>query len=455
MVTQAGPRGARVWAAMVVIGGAILVTGASPLPAVPEASLPAASLAAAPSASACASPDAAASSPAASIIVPLTLEAPSPDLSFVETLDCIQPSPLLTPAPTEPLPTDIAAMSLPQSPDGRHSDRLRLRLKRVITGANTPKSVESSQHGLFFVQNNIFRHTMTVYDRRFRKVKTIRDSIRLSDHGFPKFRKRVLGGPVEAAFTADGRYAWVTQRAMYGPGFPKPPPILGVCSPSDGYDRGFVYKVDTRSFKVVDVVRLGSLPKDLLLSPDGRLLLVSNWCSYDVSVVDLDTDREIRRIKVGQYPRGIAITPDSSTAYVAMLGGSRIATIDLRDFRVRYIPGVGGAPRDAILDPTGRYLYLTLSQGDGVVKLDLKRNRVVGRVHTGDDPRSMAIAPDGRSLYLVNYGSGTVSKVRTRDMRLLQTLRAGRHPVGITYDIETRQVWVSMYPGPLRVYVDR
>ncbi len=90
-----------------------------------------------------------------------------------------------------------------------------------------------------------------------------------------------------------------------------------------------------------------------------------------------------------------------------------------------------------------------------MVKLDLKRNKVVGRVRTGDDPRSMAIAPDGRSLYLVNYASGTVSKVRTRDMHVLQTLKAGRHPVGITYDIETRQVWVSMYPGPLRVYLDR
>ena len=229
------------------------------------------------------------------------------------------------------------------------------------------------------------------------------------------------------------------------PGFHKPPPQLGVCSPADHYDRGFVYKIDTRTFKIRDAIQLGSLPKDLALAPDGRYLLVTNWCSYDVSVVDLATDRQVRRIKVGQYPRGVAITPDSRTAYITMLGGTRIATLDLRDFGVHYIPGVGGAPRDAILDPRGRYLYLTLSLGDGVVKLDLLRHRVVGRAHTGDDPRSMAIAPDGRSLYLVNYGSGTVSKVRTRDMHVLQTLKAGRHPVGITYDIESRQVWVSMY----------
>ena len=117
--------------------------------------------------------------------------------------------------------------------------------------------MESSQHGLFFVQNEVFRHTTTVYDRRFRKLKTIKDSVRLADFGFSKYPRRVRGGPVEAAFTPDGRYAWVTQRAMYGPGFTKPPPQLGVCAPSDGYDRGFVYKIDTRRFRIVDVVRLG------------------------------------------------------------------------------------------------------------------------------------------------------------------------------------------------------
>ena len=75
------------------------------------------------------------------------------------------------------------------------------------------------------------------------------------------------------------------------------------------------------------------------MTPDGRLLLISNWCSYDVSVVDLASDREIRRIKVGKYPRGIAITPDSRTAYVAMLGGTRIAKIDLRSIPGPLHPG--------------------------------------------------------------------------------------------------------------------
>lgn len=367
------------------------------------------------------------------------------------------PDPAVTPDPSAAdAPSLVAALEASESArPPAPSSELRLRLRKVIIGPNTPKSVESSQGGLFFVQNNVFRHTIGVYDRRFKKVKTIRDAVVLADHGFPRYTKKVRGAPVEAAFSPDGRFAYVTQRAMYGPGFRRPPPQSGVCAPSDGYDRGFVYKIDLRSLKIRKVIRLGVLPKDLAVSPDGRLLLVSNWCSYDVSVVNLSTDRQVKRIGVGQYPRGIAISPDSRTAYVAMLGERRIARIDLRTLKRSYINGPGGAPRDAIVSPNGRYLYLSLSLGDGVAKLDLRTNRVVARAATGDDPRSMTMAPDGRSLYVVNYASGTVSKIRTRDMRVIQRLRAGRHPVGITYDAATRQVWVSMYPGPLRVYVDR
>ena len=67
----------------------------------------------------------------------------------------------------------------------------------------------------------------------------------------------------------------------------------------------------------------------------------------------------------------------------------------------------------------------------------------------------MTIAPDGRSLYVVNYESDTVSKVRARDMRVVQTVPTNHHPIGITYDAATRQVWVACYSGSIMVFRDR
>ena len=66
----------------------------------------------------------------------------------------------------------------------------------------------------------------------------------------------------------------------------------------------------------------------------------------------------------------------------------------------------------------------------------------------------MAIADDGESLYVVNYNSSTVAKVRTSDMAVLQTEGVGYHPIGITHDAETRQIWVATYGGTLAVFQD-
>ena len=103
---------------------------------------------------------------------------------------------------------------------------------------------------------------------------------------------------------------------------------------------------------------------------------------------------------------------------------------------------------EAAHQPDSAYEKAGAALGDGF------SGRVVAKVATGEAPRSMDIAPDGRSLYIVNYESNTVSKVRTRDMAVLQTVATNAHPIGITYDRATRQVWVACYTGSLMVFRD-
>jgi YVTN family beta-propeller protein len=67
----------------------------------------------------------------------------------------------------------------------------------------------------------------------------------------------------------------------------------------------------------------------------------------------------------------------------------------------------------------------------------------------------MAISADGRSLYVVNYLSNTVTKLRASDLAVLQTIPTGVHPIGITYDRTTGNVWVAVYSGQILLFEDR
>ncbi len=345
-------------------------------------------------------------------------------------------------------------MDEPPPVDLGPSDELRLRRVAAISGGLSPKSVVASQTGLFFAQNMMYRHTISVYDRSFELVKTIRDRVDLADYGFGTESQVVLGAPVEAAFTPDRRYAYVSQYSMYGPGFDRPG--ADTCYPSENRDDSFVYRIDVQTLRKDQLLKVGATPKYLAVSPDGRVLVVANWCSYSVSIIDVATGEELRRIEnVGPYPRGITFDPRSRTAYVAIMGGTEIVKIDLESYRLRRIRDVGPQPRHLVMSPDGRFLYVSLDEGGGVIKIDTETERIVDRVQTGVNPRSMDIAPDGLSIYVVNYESGTVSKIRTSDMRVLQTVGTAYHPIGITYDGPSHQLWVACYSGVIVVYEDR
>lgn len=329
----------------------------------------------------------------------------------------------------------------------------RLRPAFTVTDASLqPKSVVASGDGLFFAQSMMYRHNVSVFDRAGGKVATISDMVDLAAFGIPGGAV-VRGAPVEAAFTPDGRYVYVSNYKMYGPGFGSG---AGDDCGRGNWDDSYVYKIDVATFRIVGVIPTGSVPKHLAVSPDGTRVVVSNWCGFDVTVIDATSDTPLARIGVGRHPRGVAITHDSRYAFVAVMGAARIDVIDVLELRVVHSIGAaaGSTPRHLLLSNDGRFLYMSNNGQNTVRKIDLATDRLVGVARTGTEPRTMVLADDGASLYVVNYRDGTVSKVRTTDMAVLQTVYSGVHPVGITYDDDTRQVWVSNYVGSLRVFVD-
>jgi len=350
---------------------------------------------------------------------------------------------------TTTIPPSTTTTLVPQ--DGLTAAERTLTEVVTITGSISPKSVVASQTGLFFAQNMMYRHTITVYDRSYQLVETIADTVVLSDFGHDDYEGEYRGSPVEAAFTSNGAYVYVSNYRMYGSGF--------TTAGGDGCNAGswpdsFVYRIDTAALEIDQIIRVGPVPKFLAVTPDDRYLLVSNWCGFDVSIVDIALGEEIARIPVGRHPRGIAIDPSSATAYVAVMGSRDIAVIDLEDFSITTIENVGRAPRHLVLSPDGSTLYVSLNGEARLAKIDVESGEILASVATGAAPRTMTISDDGTALYVVNYNSATMSKVRTSDMVETEERQTWSKPIGITYDAATREVWVSAYSGAIQVFAD-
>jgi YVTN family beta-propeller protein len=328
----------------------------------------------------------------------------------------------------------------------------QLAMIKRITGDISPKSVVASGFGVTFAQNMIYSHTVTAYGPDGTLLATIPDAVDLAAFGITGYPAgTVKGGPVEVAFTPDGTKAYVSNYEMYGPGFANPGD--DICSPAAGHDNSFVYRIDTKTLAIDQVIEVGPVPKYVAVSPDGRWVLVSNWCGYDLSVIDAAAGREVQRLPIGAYPRGIAVSPDSTVAYVAAMGGNVVRTVDLTTFAVGTLTGLNN-PRHLVVSPMGDVLYVTLNASGAVAAVDTATGNVLAQVHTGAAARSMAISADGQSLYVVNYDSSSMSKVATADLSVVQEVATDPNPIGITYDPVTGVVWVACYGGSIQLFQD-
>ena len=345
--------------------------------------------------------------------------------------------------------TTTTSSPIPPAPP---ADTRKLSTYKNISGAISPKSVVSSGHGLVSAQNMMYRHSVTTYDADGANVATIADDVTLDQFGVTGHPGVSKGAPVEAAFNRDGTKLYVSNYSMYGAGFSKE--ADDDCTPKSGYSASYLYRIDTKTNVVEAVAAVGVVPKYVAMTPDDRFILTTNWCSWDLSVVDAATMTEVKRVPLDAYPRGIVVSPDSRTAYVAVMGARSIAKVDLVTYNTTWVRNVGGGPRHVVIDPQGAWLYVTLNADGNVLKMDTTTNAIVGRVKTGKAPRSMAISNDGTALYVVNYDSNTVSKVRTGDMTVLQDVATGTHPIGIAYEPTRHRVWVAIYSGNILVLND-
>jgi YVTN family beta-propeller protein len=349
--------------------------------------------------------------------------------------------------------TTSTTTTLPPIP----ADQLHLvKIGQYYSNEITPKSVDASGTGLVFAQNMVYRHTVSVFNARSGAlVTTIPTTIDLHNFGLPG--GVVEGAPVEGAFSPDRKYFYISNYSMFGAG--QGPEGEDSCTPSSARAAGdtpsYVYRINTATFRIDQVIEVGLVPKFVAVSPNDKYVLVTNWCSWTLSIISVASHHVVATLPMPGTPRGIAIDPQSRFAYVAIQGGDVLVRVSLADLREVSQIYVGENPRTVVLSPNGQFAYLTLNIPGDVTKVDLATGHIIAVTHTGVLTRSLAISSDGTALYVVNYGSSTMTELAASNLKIIQTVPVPDNPIGITYDPLTGDVWVSSYSGYITRFATR
>jgi YVTN family beta-propeller protein len=312
-----------------------------------------------------------------------------------------------------------------------------LKFIKTIKGNISPKSIVSSNNGLISAHNMMYKHTITIYDaNKMILLKTISDKI-----------DSIQGAPVEGVFSPDKKYLYVTNYSMYGKGFKKPGKDIGC--PKNNFDNSYLYRINLSNFRIDAKYLVGSVPKVVTVTPDNKYIIVSNWCSFNISIISIEKQKVIKTIYIGKYPRGLTVSDDSKYVYVAEMGGAHVHVINLHNNFTKKKFFVGNNPRTIIYK--NNILFITLNNPGKVVIYDIALKTIIATIKTGAGSRSMDISSDGLFLYIVNYGSNTIVVVSILTFKIIQTIKCNK-PIGITYDSLNNRVWVASYNGFINIY---
>jgi YVTN family beta-propeller protein len=118
---------------------------------------------------------------------------------------------------------------------------------------------------------------------------------------------------------------------------------------------------------------VGRTPVSLTLKPDGGELMVCNFDSDSISIIETGNDEVGSSLEIGEHPSRGAVTLDNSRLYVANFGSNSVAVYDIDLGRRIDTLTVGSRPDGLALTPDQNYL-LVLDTQSGDVTVIQKRN---------------------------------------------------------------------------------
>ncbi len=162
-------------------------------------------------------------------------------------------------------------------------------------------------------------------------------------------------------------------------------------------------------------------PVDLVLTTDGKRLLIANQTAHTVALINAESGAVLAEVPCGKRPSGLALTPDEKQVLVTgtFSGDLTFLSLDGDQLRRSATLHLGAEPRGVAVAPDGRLAYVALTAAGAVAVVDVAKREVVERIDVGRWPRYLALSPDGSRLAVGVSGDGGVAVVDTAARKLL------------------------------------
>ena len=179
-----------------------------------------------------------------------------------------------------------------------------------------------------------------------------------------------------------------------------------------GTGPGNIVVFDAKTRQIVTRIPVETTPYQTQLTPDGKLLFVSNWSSESVSVIDTASNKVVRVLHVGMNPNDMKLSSDGRL-FVACSNDNTVYVIDAHTLQVierlsttmTPLAPEGSTPDALAIDNTRKLLYIANADNNSIAVAHIENrahSTVVGFIPTGWYPSALLLVDQDRTLYIGN-----------------------------------------------------
>jgi YVTN family beta-propeller protein len=130
-----------------------------------------------------------------------------------------------------------------------------------------------------------------------------------------------------------------------------------------------------KSDRLMALLDVGRTPVSLTLKPDGGELIVCNFDSDSISIIETGNDEVGNSLEIGQHPSRGVVTHDNSRLYATNFGSNSVAIYDIDMGRRIDTLTVGSRPDALALTPDENYLLVLDTQSGDVTVIQKRKPR--------------------------------------------------------------------------------
>lgn len=245
-------------------------------------------------------------------------------------------------------------------------------------------------------------------------------------------------------------------------------PHMGMISPDgrvlvvSGSGINTIYLIDMATMRITARITAFGEPEHMDITPDSKYAFCGSMQGGVVQAIDLQTGEVARNIEGFHEPHGYQALPDSSKIYISNIGAHEVTVVDVKRLEVLKRISVG-RPTDpstlnpnqymgainGIVNPTmtldGKLVYAADGDFGTVAVIDTATDKVIDTIPVGVNPWRAYASPDGKYILVPVSGDKKLAVIDAHTHKLVSLMPAGANMTGANFSNDGKKAYVTSH----------